>query len=241
MSKKTKARGQLATADEAVPFPLALSLLYVAVALTALEYFGRPEFFRRHFADAVELHNGLYPHLWWASWSICLYLVVPSIIVLGVFKRGLAEYGLNIHVKSKHVLVYLLMLAAVVPLVVVVSSRDDFRSIYPFFRGAFSATPGELAAWETAYLSQFIALEFFFRGFLVLGLGRYIGRASVWVAVIPYCMIHYHKPPLEAMAAIIAGLVLGEVARRTRSVLGGVIVHIGVAATMEVLAIGRWW
>lgn len=91
--------------------------------------------------------------------------------------------------------------------------------------------------WEIAYLTQFFALEFFFRGFLVLGLGRVIGRASIWLAMIPYCMIHYHKPPLEAFAAIVAGVVLGEVAYRTRSIAGGVIVHVGVAATMELLAL----
>jgi membrane protease YdiL (CAAX protease family) len=50
-------------------------------------------------------------------------------------------------------------------------------------------------------------------------------------------MLHYHKPAAEAFAAIVAGLVLGEVAYRTRSIAGGVIVHIGVAATMEVLAL----
>jgi len=34
-----------------------------------------------------------------------------------------------------------------------------------------------------------------------------------------------------------AGVVLGEVAYRTRSIAGGVIVHVGVAATMELLAL----
>ena len=51
-------------------------------------------------------------------------------------------------------------------------------------------------------------------------------------------MIHYHKPLPEALAAIVAGLVLGEVAQRTRSIAGGVIVHIGVALTMDLLALG---
>ena len=113
------------------------------------------------------------------------------------------------------------------------STRADFLNVYPFYRGAALASPGAVVAWELAYGVQFIALEFFFRGFLVLGLERYIGRYSVWVAVVPYCMIHFHKPPLEAFAAILAGIVLGEVARRTRSIMGGALVHLSVALSMD--------
>jgi len=56
--------------------------------------------------------------------------------------------------------------------------------------------------------------------------------------VVPYCMIHYHKHLPEALAANISGLILGEVAQRTGSIVGGVVVHIGVALTMELLALG---
>ena len=50
-------------------------------------------------------------------------------------------------------------------------------------------------------------------------------------------MIHYHKPLPEALAAIVAGVILGEVAQRTRSITGGVVVHTGVALTMDMLAL----
>ncbi len=228
------------TADTPTPFPVALILGYTAIALTALEYFGYPGFFQEHFPGAAEIHNGLYPHLWWALWSICFYLVIPAAIVIFVFKHGLAEYGMTVRVRPKYLLWYLLMLAVAVPLAVFASGRDDFQSVYPLFRGAFAATPNELLMWEAVYLGQFVALEFFFRGFLVLGLGRYVGRASVWISAIPYCMLHYHKPFLEASASLVAGIILGEVARRSRSILGGVIAHVGAAAAMEILAIGLW-
>lgn len=112
--------------------------------------------------------------------------------------------------------------------------------IYPFFRGAYRASFQEIFIWETAYLMQFVALEFFFRGFLVLGLERLMGRLAIWIAVIPYCMIHYHKPPLEAFAAIAAGIILGELSQRTRTILGGAVIHMSVAFTMDMLALGRF-
>jgi membrane protease YdiL (CAAX protease family) len=214
-----------------------IAAVYAAIALTFLEYFARPGFFAQHFPLAAKAYFGLYPHLWWALWTIALFLVVPAILVRALFTHRLRDYGLNLAIKRQHWWLYLGLFAAVFPLVLYAASRPDFQAVYPFYRGAFQATAGGILVWEMAYLTQFFALEFFFRGFLVLGLGRVIGRASIWLAMVPYCMIHYHKPPAEAFAAIIAGVVLGEVAYRTRSIAGGVIVHIGVAATMELLAL----
>ena len=47
--------------------------------------------------------------------------------------------------------------------------------------------------------------------------------------IVPYCMIHYGKPMPETLGAIVAGLILGTLAMRTRSIWGGVLIHIGVA------------
>ena len=240
-SKKTLAHGNtvedvrsVALAD--LRFVVIVSV-YAAIVLTFLEYFARPSFFAGQFPLAATTYFGLYPHLWWALWTIALFLVVPAVIVRALFRHRLRDYGLNLAIKRQHWWLYLGLFAAVFPIVLYAASRPEFQVVYPFYRGAFKATAGAILVWEAAYLTQFFALEFFFRGFLVLGLGRVIGRASIWLAMVPYCMIHYHKPPGEAFAAIIAGAVLGEVAYRTRSIAGGVIVHIGVAATMELLAL----
>jgi uncharacterized protein len=89
------------------------------------------------------------------------------------------------------------------------------------------------------YALQFIALEFFFRGFLVGGLGRHIGILSVPVSVIPYMMIHFVKPLPEAAGSVFAGFVLGWLAWKTKSIWGGVCVHCAVAATMDLLALSH--
>jgi membrane protease YdiL (CAAX protease family) len=130
------------------------------------------------------------------------------------------------------------MVAAVLPLVVYAASRPDFRAVYPFYRGAMSASVTQVLTWEAAYLAQFVALEFFFRGFLAIGLAPAMGRLAVWAAAVPYCMLHFHKPLPEALASIVAGIVLGVVAQRTGSIVGGVLVHVTVALTMELLALG---
>jgi uncharacterized protein len=231
------ASAQAAPAEQRV---VAISCVYAALSLAFLEYFGRPEYFAHVFPSVVWRHFGLYPHLWWALWTIALFLVVPALIVRFAFAQRLRDYGLNLALQRRHLWLYVGLFVAVVPLVLLASRRADFQATYPFYRGALQASAGEILAWEAAYLTQFLALEFFFRGFLVLGLSRIVGRASIWLAMIPYAMLHYHKPAPEAFAAIVAGVVLGEVAYRTRSIAGGVIVHVGVAGTMELLALGAF-
>jgi len=211
-------------------------LLYAAVALTLMEYVFRPEFFIRHYPDHSRAHGGLYPHLWWALGNILLYLPIPMLILRIGYRMRLHEFGWQLKLSSAHVVLYGAMLAIVLPLVFVAASQPDFLAIYPFYRAASQASLWAVVAWEVAYLSYYLALEFFFRGILAIGLGRVMGRLAIWVAVVPYAMIHFHKPLPEVFAAIVAGLVLGEIAQRTRSIAGGVIAHIGVAFTMDMLA-----
>jgi len=56
---------------------------------------------------------------------------------------------------------------------------------------------------------------------------------------VPYCMIHYGKPYLEASVAVIAGIVLGSLAMKTRSIYAGFLVHATVAVLMDILALDR--
>jgi len=55
--------------------------------------------------------------------------------------------------------------------------------------------------------------------------------------LIPYCMIHFQKPLLETFGAIVAGLILGLLALRTRSIWGGATIHVAVATSMDVAAL----
>lgn len=219
---------------------VAIMLVYAAVALTLMEYVFRPEFFVRHFPRWSQDHLGLYPQLWWALGNIFLYLPIPMLIIRFGFGQRWREYGWRLDMPLQHWLLYGGMLVVVLPVVFYAASRPDFQAIYPFYRAAAVAPFWTLLVWELAYLSYYLALEFFFRGFLVIGLGQVIGRLGVWVALVPYCMIHFHKPLPEVLAAIVAGIILGEVAQRTRSIAGGVMAHVGVALTMEILALRLW-
>jgi hypothetical protein len=49
-------------------------------------------------------------------------------------------------------------------------------------------------------------------------------------------MLHFGKPMGEAVSSIFGGFILGVIALYSRSILGGVIIHLGVAWLMEFTA-----
>jgi membrane protease YdiL (CAAX protease family) len=56
---------------------------------------------------------------------------------------------------------------------------------------------------------------------------------------VPYCMIHFGKPYLEAVGAILAGIALGSLSMRTKSIYQGFMLHITIAAMMDWLSLRR--
>jgi membrane protease YdiL (CAAX protease family) len=147
----------------------------------------------------------------------------------------------------QHLWIYGLCLAVVLPVMVIVAQQPDFGSYYPFYKNS-SRSWFDFALWESMYWLQFLALEFFFRGWMVGVLRRSLGAAAVFAMAVPYCMIHYGKPYLEAHGAIVAGVVLGSLAMRTRSIYAGFLLHITVAVGMDALSLWKrgalptvWW
>jgi membrane protease YdiL (CAAX protease family) len=176
--------------------------------------------------------------LWWSSVQIGSYVVLPTIVIRAVLRSRWRDHGLAVRGLASHWKPYALILVVALPFVAAASFTSGFQAKYPFY----DLAPGEtvwpyLYGWWLLYALQFLALELFFRGFVTLGLASRLGYASLLVMLVPYNMIHYGKPMAEALAAIVGGFVLGTLALRSRSVLWGAGVHVGIALTMDVLAL----
>ncbi len=72
---------------------------------------------------------------------------------------------------------------------------------------------------------------------MIQPLRKIMGSTSIFAMMIPYVMIHFGKPLPECFAAIIAGVVLGTLAMRTRSIWAGFLIHVSVALAMDFTAI----
>ncbi len=228
-------------------------LVWTALGLTIIKYYGDPIFFAgvletwglkgfsenlKHWADSG---NAALHHLgWWVGTMLFVYLLVPVLLIKLLFKEQLSDYGWQMKGAFKDWWLYVVMLIVMLPLVIYFSSTPSFQSRYPFYDPSHDKTlvPNFLI-WEIMYFAQFIGLEFFFRGFVNLGLRKRFGFYSIFIMTVPYCMIHFGKPMPETIGAIAAGLVLGTLAMKSRSIFMGILIHFSVAITMDICALWR--
>ena len=228
--------------------------LIVALSLTCTRYLGNPWFLisilndlrLNQLAGIMQsiiddpVNGQLYMLAYWAAVVIFFYLIVPAGIILFVFKEKLSDYGLSSKGALQDYPLYLCMLVFMIPLVIYFSGSASFLERYPFYEVAQGENLfPKFFIWEIIYFIQFVALEFFFRGFILHGTKQRFGFYAIFVMVIPYCMIHFGKPMAETIAAIIAGTVLGFFSLKSKSIWLGVMIHCSVALTMDLSALFR--
>ena len=179
---------------------------------------------------------------WWALWSIALY-VVPAVLYARANRQSLRSYGLRLGTFRHEFWIFALLVPAIAIGAWLASAQPRFQQTYPFLRGwPDGGLPfSDMLLWWLLYAASFIALEFFFRGFMVSAGFRLIGWWAVPVMAAPYCLLHLDKPLPELVTSLFGGLLLGVVAVRTRSILAGVLAHVTLAigTDIAVLAHGR--
>lgn len=148
-------------------------------------------------------------------------------------------YGLAI---KSNVRPYFYLLLGVAPIIILSSLHESFTDYYPVYKANQAA---EILHWpefvpvilfELFYGIDFLNVELLFRGFFVLGMAQILGKHAVIPMVTIYCFLHFGKPTGEAISSIFGGYILGIIALYTRSIWGGILIHIGVAWMMEAAA-----
>ncbi len=171
-----------------------------------------------------------------------LWYLLPALLFWYFFDKSCPESFYGLTHKNFDWKTYALMFAVVVPLIAWASFRQDFLEMYPRYKPsdaeAYLSTSYSATFFTHLffYLLQFLALEVCFRGFMVFSLSRFMDGGSVWVMVFVYVLIHFGKPWPETVSSAFGGYVLGVLSLKTRSVMGGVYIHGGVALFMEFFA-----
>jgi len=147
------------------------------------------------------------------------------------------------HAKGVPLKPYLILILLMLPLLFAAGSQHDFQDMYP--RAAHLNIPRKdpywltgTTAYESIYSFDYVVTEFFFRGFLILPFARIIGPKAILPMCAFYVSIHFDKPLGECISSFFGGMLLGILSYRTRSIYGGVIVHLGIALAMELVG---WW
>jgi len=212
--------------------PLILLLIFLSPAIFSWKMVMNTE---------VHLSNNIY---WDYYWNQVIYwpirLIVLSFILFIVWKIFYSKesfFGLTI--KNFNWKPYLIMLLIMVPLIAAASTQPDFLNMYPKLKDVDTALYGVKNKWffnllhEISYGSDFISVELFFRGFLILAFVKVVGKDAILPMACFYCTIHFGKPLGECISSYFGGMILGIVVYYTRSIIGGLMVHLGIAWLME--------
>lgn len=172
----------------------------------------------------------------WFGFNVVMLLIVPLLVIRFVFKERLADYGFQIgdaRLWGKYLGLFLLVF---IPCALIASRLPEFANYYPRYHYA-RENPLLLIPSSLGWLAYFAAWEFFFRGFMTMGLGKRLGAIAIFIQMVPFTMAHFPKPELESLAAIIAGIALGLMAWRSKSFVGPWLLHWFAATTMDLFVV----
>lgn len=199
--------------------------------------------FHKPFADYFFTKNPdrYYAKLWFMSFKMHIFTLIPVGIFYYLKDRDLPFlYGLG--KKGFDSSAYLWIVLIIIPSIFLFSFSPHFTGFYPICKPSemqyvrFISSTWAMIIYEITYAGMYIWVEVLFRGFLVVGMAKVLGKNAIMPMVVIYCFIHFAKPAGEATTAIFGGYILGILAYRTQNIMGGVILHITVAMGMEFFA-----
>lgn len=215
--------------------------LWAMIVLAVLLFSVRAWFFQQRFW--IDAHVS-WEFQTWAYKIVAnlvgfVFLFIPCAVYwFFVDRKNQRIYGF--HSKGVVLRPYFYLLLCMVPLLLIAGSQPDFLQVYP--RALFLNFPSNLphknwytALYEICYSSDYVVTEFFFRGFLILAFARFVDYKAILPMCVFYVAIHFDKPLGEAASSFLGGYILGILAYKTKSIYGGVIVHLGIALLMEVV------
>lgn len=174
------------------------------------------------------------------NWFGALLVMLPLLMLMHwLLEKKWALYGIK---QTQSLKTYVLLIAFMLPLLIWASLQTDFSLVYP--KAAIvgrqlggDANPFHYLLFETAYAADFFTIEFFFRGFLIIALSKLIGKQCILPVALFYFSIHLGKPMMEAVSSFFGGLILGSISYHSKSIWGGLLVHISIALLMELFGL----
>ena len=177
-----------------------------------------------------------------------LTIAFTLFVVKLIFDRNTEEGFYGLRVKNVNIKPYLVLLLIMIPIIYSATFLPDFLDYYPTYKrtgGAafavhynFSEEISKLI-YESFYLVDFLNTELLFRGFLIIGLSKLMGKNVVLPMAATYAVLHFGKPMGETISSVFGGYILGVIALYSRNIWGGVFIHGGIAFFMEMFAFWR--
>ena len=203
------------------------------------------------FIDLLDVSSSNYNWLYYTSrvsfWFSQVAVVTLFCGVIWFFKdKGSTTfYGLSKYEDSLKPYFYMLLIM-LVP-IMIAGTTEGFLETYPRIKSTMKEGYPMLSkfhyiSYEVIYGFNFIGIEIFFRGFLILSLLDILGKDAILPMACFYVAIHFGKPMGECISSFFGGSMLGIISYHNGSIKGGVLVHIGIAWMMEISGtLGTWF
>ena len=167
----------------------------------------------------------------------CLYaflvlFLIPLAFLL-ITRQNLRQYGLSFGKVKLALPLLVVFLAAFILFGILFGKIPSLQDYY----GSGSENIRDAFIVFVTYLVYMWAWEFMNRGFLLLGLKKYVGVYAVYIQLVPFVIVHLGKPAPELYGSIPFGLVFGFYAYLVDSFIYCAFVH-ACFASMIRLSIG---
>ncbi len=218
-------------------------VLLSGVLLTFYFYRGYHFFFKKLYRKKW----GEHPYFEWMAHGYqfavawLLLVIVPIIYIKLILGRPLVDFGVGWGRWGVGI-IYVIISAAVVTPGVIRSARN--RSMYheyPLVRELYGKSRLHMFSWELTYLMYYIPFEFFFRGFIQMGMQPSVGiNLAICFQLFPSVLIHLNKPEEETLAVVGGAILMGLCIVLTGSLVWPILLHWYIGATADYHCWRNW-
>jgi membrane protease YdiL (CAAX protease family) len=133
--------------------------------------------------------------------ELIYYLLIPLAASWLLFRDKPWDHGIRIGRWKSSLILAAVCLAAMTPILYGAGKMPAFR----FYYHRYAIDWPELLLDAALYM---FAWEFLFRGYMLFGLEKSIGKSAIFVQAIPFVLLHLQKPFLETLFCIPGGFIL---------------------------------
>ncbi|MBN2620912.1 CPBP family intramembrane metalloprotease [candidate division WOR-3 bacterium] len=164
-----------------------------------------------------------------------IFMIGP-LLLLPIFRYKFKDFGIQLGNVKQWIKEMSIFFAIMLVILVVAFKCTNLKEVYPLFREA-RVNVNYFLIYQGIQLFHMLTWEFFFRGFMLFGLEKKYGRLAILIQTIPFAIMHFRKPALEAYGSIFAGIFQGTLGLRSRSFLPCALLHFLVALAADLLGI----
>jgi uncharacterized protein len=204
-------------------------ILYISLTITNVSFYYK--YIGKDF---------LYSRIYWLLGDGLLMTIGTVLSVKFILKKKLSDFGFTLGDKRFGFLSILIFYLVMLPVLWIVSASESFALTYPQGGPALRENFSLLILYEICIIIYMLGWEFMWRGYMLFGLKDKFGYYAIFVQMIPFFILHKGKPELELFGAILAGIILGIQALRSRSFIYAWILHSVIMISIDLISVMRY-